>query len=103
VDLGADELPPGWAIGQRAEVFIQTGKKDNVVQVPRKLVRWREGSAGVFVIADGKAAWRNLRLGLAGGEIAEVESGLAAGDKVITGPETVLPTLQPGRRVVTRP
>ena len=103
VDLSAEELPRGWAIGQRAEVFIQTGKKDNVVQVPRKLVRWREGNAGVFVIADGKASWRNLKLGMAGGEIAEIESGLAAGDKVISALEADAQKLQPGRRVVIHP
>jgi len=100
VDVSADQLPQNWAIGQRAEVFIQTGKKDNVVQVPRRLIRWRDGNAGVFVNVGGKANWRNLKLGITGGEFAEVESGIAAGDKIITAPDTEVRKLQPGRRVV---
>jgi len=103
VDVSADQLPQNWAIGQRAEVFIQTGKKDNVVRVPRRLVRWRGGKAGVFVISDGKADWRNLNLGIMGGEFAEVESGLSVGDKIITVPEPEVQKLQPGRRVVIVP
>ena len=103
VDVSADQLPQNWAIGQRAEVFIQTGKKDNVVQVPRRLIRWRDGNPGVFVNVGGKANWRNLKLGITGGEFAEVESGIAAGDKIITAPDSEARKLQPGRRVVIEP
>ncbi len=103
VDVSADQLPQNWAIGQRAEVFIQTERKEDVVRVPRRLVRWRNGKAGVFVISGGNADWRNLNLGITGGEFAEVESGIAAGDKIITAPDSEARKLQPGRRVVIVP
>jgi HlyD family secretion protein len=100
VDVAPERLPPRWAVGQRAEVFIVTGLKDNVVRVPAKMIRWREGKAGVWVNEGGKATWRNVQLGLTGQESAEVTNGLAEGDAIVIAGEPQAKRLQPGRRVV---
>jgi HlyD family secretion protein len=100
VDVAPEELPQRWAVGQRAEVFIVTGKKDNVVRIPGKMIRWRDGRAGVLVNEGGKAAWRNLELGMTGRESVEVTNGLAENDTVIMASEAQAKKLQPGRRVV---
>src|SRR5512147_2587213 len=55
VDVRVKELPENWVIGQRAEVFIETGRKSNAVLLPLQFVRWRENKAGVFVNAHGRA------------------------------------------------
>jgi HlyD family secretion protein len=99
VDVAPEQLPQRWAVGQRAEVFLVTGRKENVVRLPAKMIRWREGKAGVLVEESGKAAWRNLELGMAGREFVEVANGLAEGDAVVLAGEAQAKKLQPGRRV----
>jgi HlyD family secretion protein len=101
VDVAPEQLPPRWAVGQRAEVFIVTGRKDNVIRVPTKMIRWREGKAGVMVAESGKANWRNVELGIAGREFVEVTNGLAEDDAMVIAGEAQAKRLQPGRRVVT--
>lgn len=101
VDVGLEQLPQRWAVGQRAEVFIVTGRKDNVVRVPTKMIRWHEGKAGVMVNEGGKATWRNVELGIAGREFVEVTNGLAEDDAIVIAGEAQVKKLQPGRRVVT--
>jgi len=100
VDVAPNQLPQNWAIGQRAEVFLVTGKKENVVRIPTKSVRWRDGQPGVMVNESGRAGWRNLALGVTGGGFVEVTDGLAENDAVITAREADAKKLQPGRRVV---
>jgi RND family efflux transporter MFP subunit len=101
VDVAPEQLPPRWAVGQRAEVFIVTGRKDNVVRVPTKMIRWREGKAGVMVNVAGKATWRNVELGIMGRESVEVANGLAESDAIVIAGEAQAKKLQPGRRVMT--
>lgn len=100
VDVAPERLPSRWAVGQRAEVFIMTGQKDNVMRVPTRMIRWREGKAGVLVNANGKAAWREVKLGLLGRESVEVAGGLAESEALIAAGEAQAKKLQPGRRVV---
>jgi len=101
VDVKPDQLPQGWAVGQRAEVFIATGAKDDVVRIPARMIRWRENQAGVWVNENGKARWRPLELGMAGREFIEVVRGLNENDTVIVAGEAQAKKLQPGRRVVS--
>jgi len=103
VDVAPDQLPQGWAVGQRAEVFILTGRRDNVVRIPGRMIRWRDHQAGVWVNEDGKASWRALELGMTGREFTEVVGGLAENDTVIAAAESHAKKLQPGRRVVSAP
>jgi len=101
VDVAPDRRPDGWAVGQRAEIFIQTGRKDDVVRVSARMVRWRDHQAGVWVNENGKATWRTLELGVTGREFVEVVHGLAENDTVVVAGEAQAKKLQPGRRVVS--
>jgi RND family efflux transporter MFP subunit len=100
VDVAPEQLPPRWAVGQRAEVFIATGRKDNVLRVPARMIRWREGKAGVTVDKGGKATWRNVELGIVGRQYVEVVKGLAENETVVVAGEAQAKKFQPGRRVV---
>ena len=44
VDVRVQELPPNWTIGQRAEVFIETGRKAGALVVPQRFLQWRTAS-----------------------------------------------------------
>ena len=46
----------------------------------------RKEVEGVFVVREGKAVFLPIEMGIAGDQYFEVESGLKAGDEVITGP-----------------
>jgi len=84
VDVNVDELPANWAIGQRAEVYIETEKKDNVLIVPEKFIKWRDNVPGVFIDNGGVASWRHIETGLHGGSLIEIIGGLQEGDSVLT-------------------
>jgi RND family efflux transporter MFP subunit len=83
VDVTVGELPATWAVGQRAEVYIETGRKDQALLVPPQALIWQKGQPGLFVDHAGRAQWRTVTLGLRGAEAVEVTQGLAAGERAI--------------------
>jgi len=83
VDVRVLELPKNWAVGQRAEVYIQTARKTGVTVLPAQYVLWRDGKPGVFIRQGQYAGWRDLTLGLSGREVVEVVAGLERGDRVV--------------------
>jgi HlyD family secretion protein len=84
VDVGVEQLPKMWAVGQRAEVYIETGRDADVIMIPQRLVSWRDGKAGVVVDNAGHAQWRRVTLGLRGRENVEVSEGITEGQVVIS-------------------
>lgn len=98
VDVGLDALPPRWAIGQRAEVYIEVARHDDAIVVPQRMVTWRGGRPGVMVADDGKASWHGVTLGIRGRDDVEVTEGLSEGQVVIE-PRDASKALRDGRRV----
>jgi RND family efflux transporter MFP subunit len=102
VDVRLKELPQRWAVGQRAEVYIAKGHKENVLTVPFRMIAWKEGKPGVYLNKDGRARWQPIKLGLKGLGAAEVTEGLLEGDALVfsrgTGPQ---PVELDGKRVNT--
>ncbi len=101
VDIRVLELPTNWAVGQRAEVYIETARRDKAKILPAGAVTWREGTAGVFVQLNGTAQWRSVRLGLSNREQVEVLEGIAAGEQILLPSEAAAKNLE-GRKVVIR-
>ncbi len=83
VDATVKELPVNWAIGQRAEVYIETGNKNNVLLVPEKYIKWQNNISGVFVDNGGYSSWHPIKTGLQGNGFVEIINGVQAGDKVL--------------------
>ncbi|WP_372897739.1 efflux RND transporter periplasmic adaptor subunit [Stieleria sp.] len=83
VDVQANALPNQWAVGQRAEVYLETGRKSDAIQIDAaSLVRTDDGHA-VFVNDAGVARLRPVTLGLRGRDSVEVILGLSATDQVV--------------------
>jgi len=99
VDVRVKELPKNWSVGQRAEVYIQTGAKDDVPSIPQRLIIWRDGKPGVFVDDGGKARYQEVGLGLKGRETVEVVRGLKIGQAVITAADGDNSKLTDGRAI----
>jgi multidrug efflux pump subunit AcrA (membrane-fusion protein) len=93
------ELPQIWAVGQRAEVYIQTAQKDQALLMPQRAIVWQKGRPGLFVSQAGHAQWRNVTLGLRGAESVEVTEGLSAGEIVISLHDPKATPLTEGRAV----
>jgi len=101
VDVGIDHLPRLWAIGQRAEVYIETARKENVLVIPQRVVVWRQQQPGVFVVENGKTYWHKIVLGIQGKEKVEVTEGLQAGQVVLI-PGSSLPRDGRAVKVITK-
>jgi HlyD family secretion protein len=83
VDIAIEKLPEHWAIGQRAEAYIETKRLDDVLVAPLAFVTVREGQRGVFVNRDGRARWTRCEFGARGRELIEVRSGIEPGDVIV--------------------
>jgi HlyD family secretion protein len=86
VDVTVSNLPKTWAVGQRAEVYIQTGRKEQAVLAPQSAIVWQNGKPGLFINSAGFALWRSVEVGLRGvhgAPLVEISKGLTDGDMVI--------------------
>jgi membrane fusion protein, multidrug efflux system len=70
--------------GLFARVRLAIAQRDNAILVPEEAIVPQGNALFVYVIDDGKAALRPVQVGLRQGGRAEILSGVAAGDLVIT-------------------
>ena len=68
--------------GMFAQVSITTGEQAEALRVPIAAVADRDGKKVVFVVRDGVASLREVKLGLSDGTMVEVAEGLAEGEDV---------------------
>jgi membrane fusion protein, multidrug efflux system len=76
---GRDELRPGMF----ASVFLEVDRHPAALTIPRAALSLESLGDTVYVVKDGKAARRAIRLGYEEAERVEVVSGLVEGDQVI--------------------
>ncbi len=100
VDVGLESLPQNWAVGQRAEVYIETARKNDVINIPLQALVWRKTTPGVYLANEGRAHWREVSLGSRGIDRVEILKGLSLNDSIITGPDPY--QLTDGLRVYSR-
>jgi RND family efflux transporter MFP subunit len=70
--------------GMFVEVRIATGKKENVLVIPRKAILYKTGKTYVFVLNNNLASQREITLGLTEEDQAEVVDGIAEGDVIVS-------------------
>lgn len=83
VDVRVRDLPARWAVGQRAEVYIETDRREDVVTLPADRLLLNAGQPGVLLRSDGRAEWREVSIGIRGAELVEITQGLKAGDEIV--------------------
>jgi RND family efflux transporter MFP subunit len=101
IDVTIDRLPQSWAVGQRAEVYIETDRKENVMVIPQRVIVWRQEKPGVFVIDNGRTHWQKIDLGLQGKDKAEAAKGLQPGQIVLI-PGSSLPRDGRAVKIITK-
>jgi HlyD family secretion protein len=70
-------------LGMTGTADVILARKENILTLPSSVVVERDDEAFVFVVDDGKAWQRPLRIGLRNDELVEVVSGLRAAERVI--------------------
>jgi HlyD family secretion protein len=95
VDVAFDVRPSRFAIHEEADVVI-LGEETRGVTVPLDAVVRSDEGASVFVVENGRAKRRAVRLGVVGGKRALVAEGLRDGDAVALNPKA----LRDGQAVV---
>lgn len=98
VDVSVLEMAKNWAVGQRAEVFIEVARKDNVIRLPTHLLVTQDGRVGVFINDEGNASWRPVTIGLRSRDFVEITEGLRPEDIIVT-PQDQQATLSDGRKI----
>lgn len=92
--VAIDDTPPGLKPGMSAEVTIHVDKTlENVLTVPvQAIVGGAESGAKrtVWVMTAGGPQERQVDLGLSNEKMAEVKSGLQAGDQVVVNPKAIV-------------
>ena len=83
VDVAINDLPSHWAIGQRADVYIETNRVQNALAIPMTYVTVVDGQRGVYKKLNNRAVWTPCSFGLQGRESIEVQSGVEPGDMLV--------------------
>ena len=82
LDAPPAELRPGMS----ADISIVAASATNVIAIPSRAL---SGSAGAYTVrvvaADGTVSVRSVEVGLITSSLAEIKSGLQAGEQVVTG------------------
>jgi HlyD family secretion protein len=99
VDVTVGTLPPEWFIGAKADVYIETARKTDALQISRSAVVTQLGKPGVFVIRGGHARWQPVHIGLVGRDVVEVLGGVDTRDLVIPNPVAGQKPITEGARV----
>jgi RND family efflux transporter MFP subunit len=79
----------------RVEIFPRP--REGALLVPREAVRTEEGRTRVITVRDGRAEAVPVEVGVVGGEVVELVSGVEAGTPVVTG--EAARTIAPGMPV----
>lgn len=89
-----DRLKPAMT----ATADIGTQVVENVVTVPSAAVKTQNGSKYVVVLKDGVSTNKDVTVGVSDDTNTEIESGVSAGDIVVTGSTTAASTTSPSSR-----
>ena len=86
--------------GMYVDLRLAAEVRPNAVVVPEQAIVPIQGANFVFVVREGKASKRQVGLGIRAPGIAEIRSGLDAGDTVVVGGQE---RLQDGMPVMAKP
>ena len=86
VMVALDAPPVGLKSGMSADITITAASATGVLSIPSRALSGSPGSYTVRVVgADGSVTSRSVEVGLVTASLAEIKSGLQAGDRVVTG------------------
>ncbi len=88
VDVRVLDLPPRVALGQRADVWIEVARAEDVLRIPSRFLKWEGATPYCYVARNGKIERAGVQLGRRGSDFVEVKSGLREGESVLDSLES---------------
>lgn len=86
VTISIEAPPAALRPGMTADITIVAASTTNVLSIPSRALSGSAGSYTVRVVAaDGSVSVRDVEVGLVTSSLAEIKSGLQAGERVVTG------------------
>ena len=86
VNVKLDSAPAGLRPGMSADITIVAASATNVLAIPSRALSGTADAYTVRVVgADGSVSVRDVQVGLVTSSLAEIKSGLQAGERVVTG------------------
>jgi len=86
VIVSLDAPPASLRPGMSADITIVAASATNVLSIPSRALSGSTGAYTVRVVAtDGSVSVRDVQVGLVTSSLAEITSGLQAGERVVTG------------------
>ena len=76
--------------GMFAEVDVEKGIKENVVVLPKDAILLKKHGNVAFVVSEGKAVERMVKLGITNGNSVEILEGINPGEKVVVKGQNML-------------
>ncbi len=102
VDVVFKDPPEDLLPGMSATCDITVAEAHDVPIVPIQALGRRNGRNIIFVIRDGVAHQKEVKLGVMGERFVQIVSGVKPGDVIATGPFDVLRKLKDGDRVIVQ-
>lgn len=91
VEVDIPSITEGLKIDFDTDINILIGSVKDVVKIPSEAIKSdKEGNASVFVVEDGRAMERKIKLGIQSDMESEVKAGLKTGERVILNPTSSL-------------
>jgi HlyD family secretion protein len=95
-------IPPlkNFRLGEQSDVYIVTGMKKDVPALPSAAIVTKEKKSGVWVVDNGKLAFREVAIGIEDRRnFTEVVAGLAENERVALAPPSEMSRFSDGMKV----
>lgn len=89
VELIVDNPDPSMADGMSCRVRINISQLSERVRIPSSLLKEKDGKWGVFIVSNGKARFKEVKIGSFEGDRVEIISGLKEGELLIINPSRI--------------
>lgn len=99
-DVRVFQLPDNWSIGQRAEVFIDVARREDVLVLPESMVHVADGQTAVLVAEASRARWQPVKIGLQGQDQVEILESIEQGAPILVDPSGR--SLRAGERILVQ-
>ncbi len=100
VDVAFTEPLKNFRLGEQSDVYIVSGMKKDAASLPAATLVTKDKKRGVWLVNNGKLAFREVTVGIVDRRgFTEIESGLNAGERVVSAPSPVMATFREGMKV----
>jgi HlyD family secretion protein len=99
IEVALERMPVGFFIGAKADVLVETARRENALQIPKSALVKRGSKAGVLVVSGGRARWKEIQVGMIGRDTIEITSGITEKDRIVAVPFVGKRMVADGQRV----